>query len=63
MSYFSKNLVMFKKRLWGWQMYALNQRCPRVFFRSPQMWRMSVAIRHILRIELFYTVVKSSEKL
>ncbi len=26
---------------------SLEQRCPTVFFRSPQLWRMNVAIRHI----------------
>ena len=25
----------------------LDQRCPTVFFHSPQLWRMNVAIRHI----------------
>ena len=30
----------------------LNQHCPRVFFRSPQMWQMNVTIRPFLRIEL-----------
>ena len=31
---------------------SLVQRCPRIFFRLPQMWRMNIAIRHILRKEL-----------
>jgi hypothetical protein len=36
----------------------LNQQCPRVFFCSPQMWRLNTAIRHIVRIELF--VIRNS---
>jgi len=30
------------------------QRCQKAFFCSPQMWRMNMAIRHIVKIELFY---------
>ena len=36
----------------GW--YSLDLRCPRVFFRSPQMWQMKMGIRHFLRKDLFF---------
>jgi hypothetical protein len=39
----------------------LQQRCPRVFFRSPQMWRMNAAIRHILRIEIKYPFISFTQ--
>jgi len=29
--------------------YALVQRCPTVFSRSPQLWRVNISIRHIFK--------------
>ena len=52
------NVFRFLKKVFKFHVHHesrqtdLKQRCPRVFFRSPQMWRMNMAIRHILKIAL-----------
>ena len=34
---------------------VIDQRCPTVFFRSPQLWRIKPAIRHIIFFSSFIT--------
>ena len=48
------NAVLFRK-YFILQKYQLNQRCPTVFFRSPQMWRIIPVIRHIIICTSIFT--------
>ena len=42
-----KQYFLFKILKFFHFVLRLNQRCPTVFLRSPQMWRMNMAISHI----------------